>query len=76
MWKLGQLRTLQSERQAHHQTQLESAASLLLHHEEQTTTPYDPKDDGFVFSTREIESYIRLRRRKNQACHAYHTRAA
>ena len=73
---LIQLRTLQSERQAHHQTELKAAASLLQHHEEQTTTPYNPHDDGFVFSTHEIESYIRLQRRKNRANDAAYTRAA
>ena len=73
---LIQLRTLQSERQAHRQTELKAAASLLQHHEEQTTSPYNPADDGFVFSTREIESYIRLQRRKNRASDAAYTRAA
>ena len=73
---LTQLRTLQAERKAHHQTELKAAASLLQHHEEQTTTPYNPQDDGFVFSTQEIESYIRLQRRKNRASDASYTRAA
>ena len=73
---LTQLRGLQSERQAHREIQIEAAARLLQHHEEQTTTPYNPADDGFVFSTHEIESYIRLQRRKNQAFHASHSRAA
>ena len=73
---LTQLRALQAERQARRQTELKTAATLLQHHEEQTTTPYNPADDGFVFSTHEIESYIRQQRRNSQGFHAAHGRAA
>ena len=78
VWKLymGRAQALQADRHARHEIQLEAAARLLQHHEEQTTTPYIPADDGFVFSSQEIESYIRLQRRKSLAFHACHTRAA
>ena len=70
------LKSLQAERQAKLQADLEIAARLLQLHETETTTPYDPAEDGFVFSTREIETYLFRKTRKSKAFHAGHTRAA
>ena len=70
------LKSLQAERQARHQADLEIAARLLQLHETETTTPYDPTQDGFVFSTREIETYLFRKTRKSKAFHAGHSRAA
>ncbi len=32
--------------------------------------PYDPSEDGFVFSSEEIEEFLRLRNRDLRAAHA------
>jgi hypothetical protein len=42
------------------------AARLLKMHKAKGV-PYNPVDDGFVFSEREIETYIQRENRKNQA---------
>ena len=70
------LKSLQAERQAKLQADLEIAARLLQLHETETTSPYDPTQDGFVFSTHEIETYLFRKTRKSKAFHAGHTRAA
>ena len=70
------LKSLQAERKTQHQADLEIAARLLQLHETETTSPYDPTQDGFVFSTREIETYLFRKTRKSKAFHAAHSRAA
>ena len=66
------LKSLQAERQAKLQADLEIAARLLQLHETETTTPYDPTQDGFVFSTHEVETYLFRKTRKSKAFHACH----
>ena len=66
------LKSLQAERQAKLQADLEIAARLLQLHATETTCPYDPTQDGFVFSTREIETYLFRKTRKSKAFHACH----
>ena len=70
------LKSLQAERQTRHQADLEIAGRLLQLHATETTSPYDPTQDGFVFSTHEIETYLFRKTRKSKAVHAGHTRAA
>ena len=66
------LKSLQAERQAKLQADLEIAARIMQLHETETTTPYDPTQDGFVFSTQEIETYLFRKTRKSKAFHACH----
>ncbi len=79
---LIQLRALQSERKAQTQIQLEAASRLLLLHDQtarqknEEPSPYNPQEDGFVFSTQAIAAYILLKTRKNRAEDAYFSRAA
>jgi len=63
---LKQLQNLQSQRRATEATQLSEAASLLQMHQKQGV-PYQPSEDGFVFSTAEIETFIRRRDRLKAA---------
>ncbi len=70
------LQSLQAARQTQHQADLEIAARILQLHATETTSPYDPTQDGFVFSTQEIETYLFRKTRKSKAFHAGHTRAA
>ncbi len=70
------LKSLQAERQTQRQADLEIASRLLQLHATETTSPYDPTQDGFVFSTQEIETYLFRKTRKSKAFHAGHTRAA
>ena len=64
---LEQLRELQAERHKKEEHDLDSAADLLEMHQERKELPYNPVQDGFVFSTGEIESFIRSRDRLYQA---------
>jgi hypothetical protein len=66
---LKQLRELQAERLAHESSDLYDAAQILQIHKNKKV-PYNPMDDGFVFSNADIETYIQRRNRKNQACAA------
>ena len=70
------LKSLQAERQAKLQVDLEIAARIMQLHETETTTPYDPAEDGFVFSAQQIATYLYRKTRKSKAFHAGHTRAA
>jgi hypothetical protein len=45
------------------------AAKLLEMHQEREL-PYEPKEDGFVFSTDQIAQYIRREERLEEADHA------
>ena len=70
------LKSLQAERKAQHQADLQTASQIYLHYQnKEATAPYNPEDDGFVFSTAEIETYLFRKNRKSQAFHAGHTRA-
>jgi hypothetical protein len=68
---LTQLRQIQAERRAIELGQLDNAAKILkMHkHEHPSSEPalYNPADDGFVFSTTEIETFLRREERKQQA---------
>jgi hypothetical protein len=63
---LKQLREIQAERREHEARQMIDAAQILQMHEERDL-PYDPAQDGFVFSTAEIETFIRRRDRIDEA---------
>jgi hypothetical protein len=68
---LTQLRQIQAERRAIELGQLDNAAKILkMHkHEHPSSEPalYNPADDRFVFSTTEIETFLRREERKQQA---------
>jgi hypothetical protein len=63
---LQRLQTLQSQRRATEATQLSEAASLLQMDKKQGL-PYQPSEDGFVFSNTEIQTFIRRRDRLKAA---------
>ena len=60
------LRQIQSERRQNEESQLDNAAKILKMHQDENL-PYQPADDGFVFSKAEIESYIGREERWQQA---------
>src|SRR6266851_4127818 len=63
---LKQLREMQEQRQRQDLWVMPEAARLLKMHKAKGV-PYNPVDDGFVFSERDIETYIQRQDRKNQA---------
>jgi hypothetical protein len=63
---LKQLREIQAERLEHERHQMINAAQILQMHE-RCEIPYDPSEDGIVFSTAEIETFVQRRDRLNQA---------
>jgi hypothetical protein len=63
---LAQLRQIQAERRAIEGRQLDKAAKILKMHKDENL-PYQPADDGFVFSTDEIETFLRREERQEQA---------
>jgi hypothetical protein len=63
---LNQLREIQSERREQEEKQIEKAAEL-LQLDQDAGLPYNPPEDGFVFSNDEIETHIRRRDRRRQA---------
>ena len=66
---LKQLKETQSERRAIEASQLAEAAALYQMDKKQGL-PYDPSEDGFVFSNTEIETFIRRRDRLKSAAAA------
>ena len=60
------LRQIQAERRTNEERQLDNAAKILKMHQDENL-PYQPADDGFVFSKAEIESYIGREERWQQA---------
>ena len=59
---LNQLRQIQAERRATEERKLGKAAKILKMHKADNPNepaPYNPADDGFVFSNDEIETFIR-----------------
>ena len=63
---LHQLRALQSERREQEKQELKRAASLLELHKHKGI-PWDPAQDGFVFSNDEIEFHSQRLMRQNEA---------
>ena len=63
---LDQLRTIQTERRGREAQDLKRAASLLELHKHKGI-PYDPVQDGFVFSISEIETHSQRLMRQNEA---------
>jgi hypothetical protein len=63
---LAQLRQIQVERREAEQEQLVSAATILKMHKKDNL-PYEPAEDGFVFSKAEIETFIRRQERRERA---------
>ncbi len=57
---LKQLREIQAESRRQESSQMIDAATVLKMHE-QRRIPYDPAQDGFVFSTGDIQTFIRRR---------------
>ena len=60
------LRQIEAERRTNEERQLDNAAKILKMHQD-ANLPYQPSDDGFVFSKAEIESYIGREERWQQA---------
>jgi len=65
---LNQLRQIQADRRANEERQLDNAAKILKMHKDENR-PYQPADDGFVFSSAEIETYMGREERRQQANH-------
>jgi len=63
---LVQLRQIQAERRETETQQLKKAADLLNMHEKQNL-PYDPAEDGFVFTKDEVATFLRRRDRDQRA---------
>ncbi len=63
---LALLRQIQAERRANEERQLEKAAKILKMHKDQNL-PYEPAEDGFVFSNGQIETFLRRQDRSEQA---------
>ena len=62
------LRQMQAQRREKEQQDLVWAADFLEKHEKEGT-PYDPSEDGFVFTIDEIETYSHRRARRNAVIH-------
>jgi hypothetical protein len=63
---LKQLQEIQAERREREQRDMMHAARILEMHESQDI-PYDPAQDGFVFSIAEIQTFLRRRNRLDEA---------
>ena len=70
---LEQLRAIQAERRTHESRQLFDAATLFKVHQEDGL-PYNPAEDGFVFSNPQIETYVRRQARLEDARKASYAR--
>ena len=68
---LDQLHKIQDERRRQERFQLHDAAKLLKMHKEDGL-PYNPSEDGFVFSNDDIETYINRNQRLDDAVHRAH----
>jgi len=62
---LKQLREIQAERREQERRQMIDAAEILRMHEDRGI-PHDPAEDGFVFSTSEIQTFIQRRDSRNR----------
>ncbi len=65
------LREMQAERRQEHERHLKRAAALLELHKHKGI-PYDPSQDGFVFSKDEVEAFAQRLMRLNQSRHIEH----
>src|SRR5579862_475705 len=70
---LDQLRDIQAERRTTEERDLKRAAAILEMHKVKGI-PYDPAQDGFVFSNDRIEAYSQRLIRLNQSRHIEHVR--
>src|SRR6202049_944507 len=70
---LDQLRAIQAGRRHQEQRTLQDAAALLVHHQHKGF-PWDPADDGFVFSKSEVERYAQPKIRQNEPRHVEYIR--
>jgi len=70
---LDQLRAIQEERRHLERRQLRDAADLLVHHQRKGL-PWEPADDGFVFSKEQVERHAQHLMRQNAAYHAGYVR--
>jgi hypothetical protein len=68
---LDHLREIQSERRLQQERDLKRAAALLELHKHKGI-PYDPAEDGFVFSKQQIEAFAQRLTRLNQSRHIEH----
>jgi len=68
---VDQLREIQSERRREQERDLKRAAALLELHKHKGI-PYDPVQDGFVFSLEQIEAHTQRLMRLNQSRHIEH----
>jgi len=60
------LRALQDERRAQHERDLTDCAAVYKHHQS-NGLPYQPADDGFVFSNHEIEAFLARKTREGMS---------
>jgi hypothetical protein len=67
------LRNIQSERRREQERDLKRAAALLELHKHKGI-PYDPAQDGFVFSKDQVEAFAQRLMRLNQSRHIEHVR--
>jgi hypothetical protein len=70
---MDQLREIQADRRHEQERDLKRAAALLELHKHKGI-PYDPVQDGFVFSKDEIEAFSQRLMRLNQSRHIEHVR--
>jgi hypothetical protein len=68
---LDQLREIQSERRIQQERDLKKAAALLELHKHKGI-PYDPAQDGFIFSKDQVEAFAQRLTRLNQSRHIEH----
>ena len=70
---LDQLREIQTERHDRERRQLKDAAALLELHKHKGL-PWEPADDGFVFSKQQVETQAQRLMRQNEARHVGYVR--
>jgi hypothetical protein len=70
---LDKLREIQSERRHEQERDLKHAAALLELHKHKGI-PYDPAQDGFVFSKDQVEAFAQRLMRLNESRHIEHVR--
>jgi hypothetical protein len=70
---LDQLRAIQAGRREREQRDLKDAAAVFVHRQHKGI-PWDPADDGFVFSRDEVERYAQRKMRLNESRHVEHIR--
>jgi len=70
---LIQLREIQSDRGERERRDLKDAAAILEHHKHKGI-PYDPAEDGFVFSKDRVEAFAQRLIRLNESRHIEHVR--